>query len=248
MKIEEKIKEKYLYSKKENIFKKIYFFLQKINSKKYLKKSYSGSAQDLILSNYFKNQKDGFYIDIGCYHPYNGNNTKLFYDRGWSGINIDLDFHTIEFFKKIRKRDENIQVAISDSNGEKDLYFFHNRSAINSLDFKRETKAKEIKKIQTKTLESIIDKSMFKNKIIDFLSIDVEGHEYEVIKGLNLKKYKPRILLIEFLNEKEDNTNHTYQNIDTILNSKLYNYLIDHGYVFINWLNQDLVFKLKTES
>ena len=89
---------------------------------------------------------------------------------------------------------------------------------------------------------------MFKNKIIDFLSIDVEGHEYEVIKGLNLKKYKPRILLIEFLNEKEDNTNHTYQNIDTILNSKLYNYLIDHGYVFINWLNQDLVFKLKTEG
>jgi len=56
------------------------------------KKTYSMDGEDLIIFDYFKNKKEGFFIDVGCYHPYNGNNTKLLYDRGWSGINIDLDF------------------------------------------------------------------------------------------------------------------------------------------------------------
>ena len=133
MKFEEKIKHKYLYSAGFNLVKNLYFYIQKLRSKSYIKKSYSGSAQDLIIDYFFKNKKKGVYIDVGCYHPYNANNTKLLYDRGWSGINIDLDFHTIDFFNFVRKRDENINIAISEKEGEKDLYFFHNRSAINSL-------------------------------------------------------------------------------------------------------------------
>ena len=133
MKLEEKIKNKFLYSKGLNLIKYLYFFFQSIKKKRFLKKSYSGGAQDLIIDRFFKNNKKGVYIDVGCYHPFNGNNTKLLYDKGWSGINIDLDFHTIDFFNYIRKRDENINIAISDVEGEQELYFFHNRSAINSL-------------------------------------------------------------------------------------------------------------------
>ena len=133
MKLEEKIKQKYLYTTGFNLFKILYFFIQKLKSNNYIKRSYAGGAQDLIINYFFKDKKKGIYIDVGCYHPYNGNNTKLLYDRGWSGINIDLDFHSIDFFNFVRKRDENINVAISEKEGEKDLYFFHNRSAINSL-------------------------------------------------------------------------------------------------------------------
>ena len=142
MKFEEKIKQKYLYSLGFNLIKTLYFYTQLLKSKKFKKKSYSGSAQDLIINHFFKNKKKGIYIDVGCYHPYDGNNTKLLYDRGWSGINIDLDFHTIDFFNFVRKRDENINVAISDNEGEKDLFFFHNRSAINSLSEIRKKEAK----------------------------------------------------------------------------------------------------------
>ena len=123
----------------------------------------------------------------------------LLYNRGWSGINIDLDFHTIDFFNYVRKRDENINIAISEQEGEKNLYFFHNRSAINSLSEIRKNNAKEIRKIQTKTLNSVIKNSKFKNEKINLLSIDVEGHEIEVIKSLDLIKYFPEMIVIEFL-------------------------------------------------
>ena len=186
MKLEEKIKEKYLYSAGFNLFKNLYFYIQKLKSKNYIKKSYSGGAQDLIINYFFKDKKKGVYIDVGCYHPYNGNNTKLLYDRGWSGINIDLDFHTIDFFNFIRKRDENINIAISENEGERDLYFFDNRSAINSLSEIRKKDAKEIKRIKTKTLNSIIENSKFKDEKINLLSIDVEGHEIEVLRSIDL--------------------------------------------------------------
>tara|TARA_B100000965_G_scaffold400511_1_gene422540 strand:+ start:324 stop:1076 length:753 start_codon:yes stop_codon:yes gene_type:complete len=242
MKIEEKIKQKFLYKPGFNLIKSFYFLFQKIKKKKFLKKSFSGSAQDIIIDHFFKNKNDGVYIDVGCYHPYNGNNTKRLYDRGWSGINIDLDFHTIDLFNYIRKRDDNINVAISDKEGEFDLYYFHNRSALNSLDESRKKNAKQIKKVKTKTLNSIIENSKFQNDKINFLSIDVEGHEFEIIKSIDLNRYSPEIVLIEFMEKKSNEIKFYNQNINSIINSDLYNYMNKHNYYFVNWINNDLVF------
>ena len=243
MKFEEKIKQRYLYSPGFNLIKTLYFYTQLLKSKKFKKKSYSGSAQDLIINHFFKNKKKGIYIDVGCYHPYNGNNTKLLYDKGWSGINIDLDFHTIDFFNFVRKRDENINIAISDNEGEKDLFFFHNRSAINSLSKNRKKEAKEIRKIKTKTLNSILENSKFKNEKINLLSIDVEGHEMEVLNSLNLEKYIPEMVVIEFLDEDIfKNLEFHNQNISKIINSEIYKYMIKNNYHFVNWLHSDLIF------
>lgn len=243
MKFEEKIKQRYLYSPDFNLIKYLYFYIQLLKSKKFKKKSYSGSAQDLIINHFFKNKKKGIYIDVGCYHPYNGNNTKLLYDRGWSGLNIDLDFHTIDFFNFVRKRDENVNIAISDNEGEKDLFFFHNRSAINSLSENRKKEAKEIIKIKTKTLNSILENSKFKNEKINLLSIDVEGHEMEVLNSLNLEKYIPEMVAIEFLDEDIfKNLEFHNQNISKIINSEIYKYMIKNNYHFVNWLHSDLIF------
>jgi len=243
MKFEEKIKQRYLYRPGFNLIKNLYFCIQALKSKKFIKKSYSGGAQDLIINYFFKNKKKGIYIDVGCYHPYNGNNTKLLYDKGWSGINIDLDFHTIDFFNFVRKRDENINIAISDKEGVKDLYFFHNRSAINSLSEIRKEEAKEVRKIQTKTLNSVFENSKFKNEKINLLSIDVEGHEIEVLKSFDLAKYIPEMVVIEFL-ERDiiDNLEFHNQNINEILNSEIYKHMIKNNYHFVNWLHSDLIF------
>jgi FkbM family methyltransferase len=167
----------------------------------------------------------------------------LLYNRGWSGINIDLDFHTIDFFNYVRKRDENINIAISEQEGEKNLYFFHNRSAINSLSEIRKNNAKEIRKIQTKTLNSVIKNSKFKNEKINLLSIDVEGHEIEVIKSLDLIKYFPEMIVIEFLDRNIlDNLEFHNQNINYILESEIYQHMIKNDYHLVNWLHSDLIF------
>ena len=123
-------------------------FLKKIYYEKYTKKSYSISNVDLILERIFSKIKNGIYIDIGCNHPIKYNNTYLLHKRGWVGINVDLDKESIIEFNKFRKSDFNYQAVVSSSNNLKEIFFYHNRSTINTIDKKialsREPMVKEI--------------------------------------------------------------------------------------------------------
>ncbi len=242
MKFEEKIKEKILYRSGFSVLKLIYFIVQKFKNRRFIRKSFSGASQDLVINYFFKNLNDGFYIDVGCYHPYNGNNTKLLYDKGWSGINIDLDFSAVDFFKFVRKRDENLNFAISNNEEEKNLYFYHNHAAINSLTENKKNKHKELKKIQTKTLNSILEKSKFRYKQLNLLCIDVEGHELEVLQSIDLIKYKPDMVVVEYIDENMKKIEYHNQNINTVLESNIYKHMINNNYHFVNWLHSDLIF------
>ena len=247
MKIEEKIKNKYLYKSGFNLFKLFYFFYQYLKTKKILKQRvfYSNWGLDMLADDFFKNKKNGIYIDVGSHQPFLNNNTYRLYKRGWTGINIDLDFNTIDMFNFFRKKDVNIQTAISDKEEERDLFFFHNRSAINTLSFASGSNSKEIKKIKTRSLNDVIEDSVFKNKKIDFVSIDVEGFELNVLKGFDLNKYRPDLIMIEFIDTKIKE--YYLQNIDNILNSNIYIYMDKNNYKLINWIHDDLVFVPKNE-
>ena len=242
MKLEEKLKEKFLNPKNKNILKHIYYFFQKIKKNKYVKKSYSGGAIDLIVDYYFKYKKKGIYIDVGAYHPFKGSNTYKLFSRGWSGINIDLDYQSIDIFNHFRPKDENICAAVSDLVSEKKLFFHHNRSAINTLEEKLGYRAKEIKTIKTTTLNEILENSKFKVLDLDFLSIDVEGHELDVIKGIDLERYPVKIIVIEHQDPKMKKVEFYNQNIERTIQSDIYKYMISKNYILINWLHSDLVF------
>tara|TARA_B100001564_G_C20348732_1_gene537921 strand:+ start:56 stop:691 length:636 start_codon:yes stop_codon:yes gene_type:complete len=195
---------------------------------------------DLMAEDYFKNKKNGFFIDVGCHQPLLNNNTYILYKKGWRGINIDLDFGAIDMFNFFRKDDTNIQAAISNSVGNKNLYFFHNRSAINTLSQTAENKAREIREVKTFTLNDIIKNSQFKNKEIDFLSVDVEGTEIEVLQGLDFNKYKPKLVVLEFI---DFNVSEYYNlKIDNILNSSINKYMENQNYKLVNWIHDDLVY------
>ena len=90
---------------------------------KYKKTSYSYNGVDLIISYIFKNINKGFYLDIGAQHPISNNNTYLLHQKGWKGINIDLDKKNIDLFKLARPNEINLNYAVSDINGEAALYF-----------------------------------------------------------------------------------------------------------------------------
>ena len=121
-----------------------------------------------------------------------------------------------------------------------DFFFFHNRSAINTLSEKSGIKAKEVKKIHTTTLNSLIENSKFKDSKINYVSIDVEGHELNVLMGFNLKKYKPDLIILEFI---DPNIKEFYQqNVENIIDSSLYQYMSDQDYKLVNWIHDDLVF------
>jgi len=242
MKLDEKIKNKYLLSKNFNLFKLFYYINQRIRSFRKIKKSYSSNSVDLIINELFKNTKKGIYIDVGCNHPFIGNNTFKLYKQGWSGINIDLDYTFIDAFNFHRPKDLNIQIGVSDNIGEQEMYYHHERSAINTLAAERGTKAKSTKIIKISTLNDIIQNSKFKNKEIDFVSIDVEGHELNVLKGFDLAKYKPKAFSIEYIDPAMKKEEFYHQNITNILESNVYKYMTNNGYHFVNLLHSDLIF------
>ena len=231
----------------KKIFLIIYYFFNIIFKKnKYRKISYSYGSVDLLLEHIFKNQSHGFYIDVGCQHPVMNNNTYLLYKKGWNGINIDLDKKNIDLFNFYRKRDLNLNFAISSQEGERDLFFYHDKSAINTVEKSvanyQRAQVKEIKKVKTKTLNSIIENSKFNNLTIDFVSIDVEGHELDVIKGFDLKKYKPKVVIIEFLDLSLKKLEIKNLNIKNFLKSEIYQYMVDKNYTLVNLIHSDLVF------
>ena len=240
MKFDEIIKNKFLYSRKNNFFKYVYFYSQYLKSKIKLKKSYSNWGIDMMADFFFRNKKEGIYIDIGCHHPLINNNTYPLYKRGWKGINIDIDYGIIDSFNFLRSKDTNIKIAVSDTTGEAELFFYHNRAAKNTLSKEKGFDSKEIQKIKTSTLNKLIENSIYKDQKINFISIDVEGYELNVLKGFDFKKYKPDLVVLELI--QEGMTEFFHQNIENIQNSKVYLYMIKHDYKLINWIHDDLVF------
>ena len=87
-----------------------------------------------------------------------------------------------------------------------------------------------------------MDNSKFKALDLDFLSIDVEGHELDVIKGLDLQKYPIKIIVIEHQDPKMKKVEFYNQDIERTIQSDIYNYMKSKNYVLINWLHSDLVF------
>ena len=212
---------------------------------KYKKISYSFNAVDLIIDYIFKDKINGFYIDIGAQHPIANNNTYLFFKRGWSGINIDLDVKNIELFNISRPNDINLNNAISSSASKKKLFFYHDKSPINTLvedvsNFQNAT-VKEIKTVKTITLNKVLENLSF-DKEIDYMNIDVEGHELDVLKGFDLIRYKPNVISVEYLDLKMKYLEFKNNDLSRVIDSDFYKLLIKNDYQFVNWLHGDLIF------
>ena len=98
-----------------NIYIKHKFFFKK--------KSYAMDNEDTAVLNYFKDKKNGFYVDVGCYHPIHRNNTYLLHKQDWKGINIDTSEFSIDLFNHMRPNDLNYHCAISNKKEVIKLYY-----------------------------------------------------------------------------------------------------------------------------
>lgn len=166
--------------------------------------SFSQEGEDLVLKRIFEHQDKGFYVDVGAHHPQRFSNTYLFYLKGWHGINIDAMPGSMKIFEELRPEDTNIEAAISDSVQGLTYYIF-NEPALNGFSEQISTSRNGLrnyqivnkKLIKTQQLAEILDKYLPKGQEIDFLNIDVEGLDYQVLLSNNWSKYKPKIILIE---------------------------------------------------
>lgn len=188
------------------------------------KKSYAMNNEDTAVLNYFKDRKNGFYVDVGCYHPIHRNNTHLLHKQNWSGINIDTSQFSIDLFNYMRPKDLNYNCAISDKNENIKLFYQKELSQLSTTEkgqaesvFQGNIKEKEM---QAFTLDEVLNRDRYKKSKIDFLDIDVEGADLKVLKGLSFDKFKPELICIE-IHEKE------------VELSEIYKFLVDKKYELI---------------
>ena len=217
------------FIKKYSFFKNLYLFynIYLRNFKFYFNGSQFGEDKKII--KLFREGYKGKYLDLGCFHPTRSNNTLKFYRRNWQGMNIDLNPLTIDLFNFARPKDINICAAISSNEVKKDLYFLGDLDSKNTLDlnhkkwlsrhFRINSKDFKIKKIKTKKLNNILKKHNFYK--IDFMNIDIEGHELEVLKSIDFNKFIIKVFCIEILNYDKF-TNARKKKIITFFKKKKY--------------------------
>jgi hypothetical protein len=211
-------------------------FLKKIKryffKEKFFLLSYSQEGEDILLNRIFNPQVNasGFYVDVGAHHPERFSNTFYFYKLGWKGINIDAMPGSMDRFEKHRPLDINLEIPISNS-GKELVYYKFNEPALNGFS-KELTKLRENESnlyyvedeviLKTYKLSKVLESNIPNGVIIDFMTIDVEGLDFEVLQSNDWNKFRPKILLVEILENS----------IEDFFSNNVYLYLKKRGYVF----------------
>jgi FkbM family methyltransferase len=166
--------------------------------------SFSSAGEDMILRHLLGSDKmSGFYVDVGAFHPTLFSNSYFFYLNGWQGINIEARPGSKTLFDKIRPRDINLEVGVSSERGSMTYYFIAEDSPMNSFspDFLRQIEMlKEVRSeipVPTLPLADLFDRHLPEGQSIDFLDVDVEGHDLEVLESNDWKRFRPRLIVVE---------------------------------------------------
>lgn len=188
----------------------------------------SQTGEDLILETLMPEQKTGLYIDIGANHPIKFNNTFLFHNKGWSGINIEPNPERLWWFKIFRRKDINLNIGIGPEKSEMDFYVF-NTHTLSTFDKKSKEeyekmghKLKKVIKVPILPLSEVLKENVGE-KQIDIMSVDTEGFDMQVLQSNDWNKFKPRFIILETLEYRSGTTGKK-------LNEKYDPYMKEIGY------------------
>ena len=160
--------------------------------------------EDLLIDFLLSFKEKGFYVEIGSNDPnLFPSHTTRFYLRGWTGINVEPQTEAFRGLIKAREKDINLNICLGTIRGQMDFFELEGRTNASSLNLdvvtrSSKTKGTKIipKRIETMPLAEVFEKYL-DNREIDFISIDVEGYELEVLIGNDWLKYRPRVLIVE---------------------------------------------------
>lgn len=202
---------------------------------------YSAFGEDAVVSAILNNKKNGFYVDVGAFHPEKYSNTKFFSKHlNWTGINIEPNQENYKLFLKRRKKDINLNLGVHLN--ESTLHYHRFIDGLYNT-FDLETKNDLVKKgveligvdeIKVLPLKKILAEYLPANQAIDLLNIDVENLDLEVLKSNDWNKYRPEIIIIE---------DHELDRIGIDGNSKIVNFLKEQGYKLDSKCKFSLIFK-----
>lgn len=175
-----------------------------------IKKSYSQFGEDIEVLNFFQNKNSGYYVEIGANDGLRGSNTVLLEQNGWKGLLIEANPDLISIAAQLRPNSTIINCAVLASKNIGTIDFYQVKGSpphLDGLSTIMDTEnfipriisyGGEIKKIRVPatTLNDLLVHYKAPSSF-EFLSIDVEGAELEVLKGFSIDRFTPRIILIE---------------------------------------------------
>ncbi len=210
-------------------------------------------AEDLLLRAFMDrpHKTNGFYVDIGAFHPVQASNTKYFYDCGWRGINIEANPKSADLFNKMRPRDINLNIGVSDENSTMEYYYFGAEHSINTFN-KRQAEAfsrhfqlpiKEVIPMPVRHINEVLKENIPMNQKIDFLSLDIEGLEQKILQAIDFKIFRPKYLLIEDISLEGDALD--FENWQKLKKSLQHQYVEAQGYELLGKSPLTLLYRNK---
>jgi len=165
--------------------------------------SYAQNREDVVLWRALGGVSAGCYVEVGANHPRDDSATRIFYDRGWSGITIEPVPYFADLHRAQRPRDHLVEAAITNSGrGEITLHVVPGTGLSSIVDSVSDRHAKAgIEHVDvmvpTMRLDDVLAESGWADREIHFMLIDVEGAEREVLQSVDLERWRPWVLVVE---------------------------------------------------
>ena len=204
---------------------------------------YSCFGEDTVINNILGGKKNGFWVDVGAFHPEKYSNTKFFSKHmGWTGINVEPNVENFKLFQKRRSMDINLNLGVYTQESQLNYFRFVD-GLYNTFDekLKNELIAKGVQhmgtdSIRVTTLANIIRENC-SDKHIDFLNVDVENLDLEVLQSNDWDKYVPSVICVE---------DHEYDISMGAKDSKISAFLKGKGYILDSKCRYSLIFRHKS--
>jgi FkbM family methyltransferase len=202
---------------------------------------YSQFGEDIALQSLLKG-KTGFYVDVGANHPKRYSNTQLLYERGWHGINIEPNRSAVREFKRQRKRDIIVHCGVGSVEEMRTYYRFSDpayntfsKEAADALKEKKWLTPLESEEVPMRPLATILKQYLPHGVQVDFLNVDAEGGDLDVLQSNDWTQFAPQVICVEargFDVERADE-------------SSVYRYLAHLGYHLTSFIGPTLIFTIK---
>lgn len=195
------------------------------------KRSYSQYGEDIILLSVFNQLRitKPSYLDIGAHHPSILSNTCYFYENGCNGVNVEPDPYLFKRFKYKRKRDVNLNVGIGFGKEETVDFYIMSARVLNTFSKEEAERVQALGKykiekkikVQLVNVNSILEK-YFNKEAPDFISIDVEGLDLDILKSFDFNRFRPKVFCIETSEYNEKQMGNKNKAIFELMNKRGY--------------------------
>ncbi|MBS0242315.1 MAG: FkbM family methyltransferase [Proteobacteria bacterium] len=174
--------------------------------------SYTQNLEDYHLWQALGGSEPGFYIDVGGGHPIADNVSMWFYERGWRGIVVEPQAALARLYARVRPRDHVFEGLVGRSSGTADLHVFPRLHGLSTtIGTNAERSQVHGDKYETVTMPMLTLADLIERhgaKRIDFLKIDVEGAEADVLAGNDWRRFRPKVVVAEAIDPASNAPSH----------------------------------------